>query len=62
VLFRCARGESEADDDLGWWRYLSNLRVVDIPADHMSIMRERNAAQMIRKIAADVSNIMRYTR
>lgn len=60
VLFRCAIRESEASDDLGWGRYLANLRVVSIPADHMSIMQERNISQMIGEIVTDVSNIARH--
>jgi thioesterase domain-containing protein len=56
VLFRGASPAGEDPDPyLGWSRFLANLRVVQIPGNHQSIMQSQNAEEMIAQLLEVIS-------
>jgi thioesterase domain-containing protein len=52
VLFRCAEQERGATDDLGWKHYLTDLQVVPVAGDHLSIIDKANIPSLCASFVA----------
>ena len=55
VLFRCSDRPFGEDAELGWARYLSNLRVVTLSGDHSSVLQARNVEQILGQLTVTIS-------
>jgi thioesterase domain-containing protein len=54
VLFRCSDWPLDEDADLGWTRYLVNLRVVTLSGNHASVLQTQNVEQIIAQLTKEL--------
>jgi thioesterase domain-containing protein len=54
VVFRSSARSGE-DADLGWARYLANLRTVTLSGNHDNVMQKQNVKQIILHLTATIS-------
>jgi thioesterase domain-containing protein len=54
LLFRCSDQPLGKDANLGWARYLGNLRVVPISGNHDSVLQPQNVEHIIAQLRATI--------
>jgi acetoacetyl-CoA synthetase len=52
ILFRCVEQEPGATDDLGWRRYSTNLQVVSVAGNHLSVIEPTNIPALCASFSA----------
>jgi thioesterase domain-containing protein len=57
VLFRCSDRPLNEDVDLGWTRYLANLRVVMLSGNHASVLQKQNVEQIIAQLTKEFCTV-----
>jgi thioesterase domain-containing protein len=55
VLFRCSERPMGEEIDLGWARYLTNLRVVTLSGDHASVLQAQNVDRITSQITKTIT-------